>query len=441
MSVSFPEHGIHHAMADGMRLHLKKTGKEGLVWVNGTSLLHLNPTGRTITEAFIHAVSSYNGRPGAASAGEVEKTALETLSKKYPKVKIETLREDYNYVISIYKNIALGSCPVEDMGLEFHEVNPLEWNAPPRMDLALTYDCNTNCAFCYTGGPSKTIGLTTAQWKQVIDKIWDVGVPNITFTGGEPTLYPDLVELVGYAEAFVTGLITNGRRMTVLAEPLKKASLDYVQISIESGNKEVHNRLVGAEAFDETVSGIKASLAAGIETITNTTLTKANYLDFPALIKTLAAMGIKTAACNSLICSGRGTHFRDTAAITDGELKSVLTEAKETAQACGVRLEWYSPTCFNQFNPIEFGFGVKSCSAAQYNLTIEPDGAVIPCQSWLHEKLGNILNDDWEKIWGHPSAVALREHKYINSECTACDKLALCGGGCPLERGMTKTIK
>lgn len=438
MSGPFPEYGIYHAMADGMRLHLKKTGKEGLVWVNGTSLLHLNRSATAITEAFIHAVSSLNGMTGAASADEVEKAVLGVLAKKYPKVNIDTLHQDYNYVISIYKNIASGSCPAEDMGLEFKEVNPLLWNAPPRMDLALTYNCNNNCAFCYTGGPNNTAGLTTVQWKQVIDKIWAIGVPNITFTGGEPTLYPDLVEMVGYAESFVTGLITNGRLMPLLAEPLKKASLDYVQISIESGDKDVHNKLVGAEAFDETVSGIKASLAAGIETITNTTLTGDNYLDFPALIKTLSELGVKTVACNSLICSGRGTNFRESSALTDQELKSILTLAKEAAKASGVTLEWYSPTCFNQFNPIEFGFGVKSCSAAQYNLTVEPDGAVIPCQSWLHEKLGNILNDNWEKIWGHPTAIALREHKYVNDECKACDKLPVCGGGCPLERGTAK---
>ena len=69
------------------------------------------------------------------------------------------------------------------------------------------------------------------------------------------------------------------------------------------------------------------------------------------------------------------------------ELKSYfMPKALETAQKAGIRLEWYSPTCYKQFNPLEFGFGAKACSAAQYNMTIEPDGSVIPCQSWFKEK-------------------------------------------------------
>ncbi len=117
------------------------------------------------------------------------------------------------------------------------------------------------------------------------------------------------------------------------------------------------------------------------------------------------------------------------------ELKSTPSEALKVARKVGIRLEWYSPTCYKQFNPMEFGFGPKSCSAAQYNLTVEPDGAVIPCQSWLKDKIGNILTDPWENIWNHPMALSLREKKYLDDrkECLECGYLAQCSGGCPLE--------
>ena len=82
------------------------------------------------------------------------------------------------------------------------------------MDMALTFRCQNDCIHCYAGGPHQTPELTTEQWKQVIDKLSDVGVFILTFTGGEPTLRDDLPELLLYAQnkGMVTGLISNGRQ-------------------------------------------------------------------------------------------------------------------------------------------------------------------------------------------------------------------------------------
>lgn len=104
----------------------------------------------------------------------------------------------------------------------------------------------------------------------------------------------DLVELVRYAEKFVTGLITNGRALTGLAGGLKAASLDYIQVSIESADPAVHDAIVrSAGAWDETVRGIRAALQAGMYISTNTTLTQANARGFADLLRFLAAAGIR----------------------------------------------------------------------------------------------------------------------------------------------------
>ena len=61
---------------------------------------------------------------------------------------------------------------------------------------------------------SDTPELTTAQWKEVLDRLRAANIPQVTFTGGEPTLRADLVELVDAAQWFVTRLNTNGRLLT-----------------------------------------------------------------------------------------------------------------------------------------------------------------------------------------------------------------------------------
>ena len=74
---------------------------------------------------------------------------------------------------------------------------------------------------------------------------------------------------------------------------------------------------------------------------------------------------------------------------------------------------------------------MKACTAALYNMCIEPNGAVIPCQSY-YEPLGHILRDDWDEIWNHDLAVSLRERRYAPEKCGECPELPICGGGCPL---------
>jgi len=423
---------IKHVTIPGLRLHLRR-GEQDMLWVNGQNLLLLNKTASDFIENFIDIMTMH---PESLDADRFKAELVSRMRLRYPQAPPEVLLRDFDNIYGNLLEIGKGSCPVSEVQLNTREVNPQKWTAPPRMDLALTYRCNNNCYFCYTGGPQKVTELDTAEWKRAIDTLWDNGIPQVVFTGGEPTLREDLVELVDHAKEFVTGLITNGRKLPGLAQELKRVDLDYIQVSLESSNSQIHDRMVGVDgAWQETTAGIKAAMSAGLEVITNTTLTKDNIESFVETINFGKQLGLKTMACNTLLCSGRGTCSRQSDGVAVEQLKSALIKGKETASKAGIRLEWYSPTCYKQFNPVEFGFGAKCCSAALYNMTIEPDGSVIPCQSWLKDKVGNILKDPWENIWNHPVNINLREKKYLlgREECRECEYLAECCGGCPLE--------
>jgi len=94
---------------------------------------------------------------------------------------------------------------------------------------------------------------------------------------------------------------------------------------------------------------------------------------------------------------------------------------------------WYTPTEYCEINPVQLDLGIKSCSACRINMAIEPDGTVIPCQSYTIAPLGNILKDSWKKIWNHPICQKVRERKYVPEKCHECPSLNICGGGCPLK--------
>ncbi|MGZ6317458.1 MAG: SPASM domain-containing protein, partial [Anaerolineales bacterium] len=67
-----------------------------------------------------------------------------------------------------------------------------------------------------------------------------------------------------------------------------------------------------------------------------------------------------------------------------------------------------------------------------YSMCVEPDGAVLPCQSF-YQPLGNLLADSWDSIWNHELSVRLRERGGLPEKCTGCSLVPECGGGCPLQ--------
>ena len=216
---------VRHVTLPGLRLHLRK-GTPNLMWINGRDMLILNETAAEFVEAFIETMSHYTDRIDAA---QFKQEIARRMQKRYPQVPPEVLIRDFDNIYGSIVEISRGSCPVEETRLGTQETDPQMWTAPLRMDLALTYQCNNNCYFCYTGGPQKVEELRTWDWETILDTLWENGIPQVVFTGGEPTLREDLVEIVNYAQSFVTGLVTNGRKLADLAAELKGVSLDYVQ--------------------------------------------------------------------------------------------------------------------------------------------------------------------------------------------------------------------
>lgn len=436
---AYTEFGVHHVTIPGvMRIHMRRDRNENnhMVWINGINLLLVNKTGADFVEIFIEKVWKSKPQKGLYAEKEIIRAVVEEMQAIYPKVPKDQIKSDFEAIYATLMGIARGACPVEDLNLGVQEINPATWAAPSRIDLALTYRCNNRCNFCYAGGSRDVKELSTSEWKEIIDRLWKIGIPHVTFTGGEATCRKDLAELVSYAKEFVTGLITNGRMLSHCAKDLRLASLDYVQVSLESSEKEIHDKMVGVSgAWDETLQGIRAAMENQLEVVTNTTLTQQNCENFPDLIRFGKKLGLKTMACNALICSGKGLKAKQENGLDETKLEEVLLKAQAVAKEVGIDLQWYSPTCYNRLNPIKLAFGIKACSAAQYNMTIEPNGSVIPCQSWIHENVGNILTDEWEEIWEHPICVKLRDGGYAkeNAECSKCQHIQVCGGGCPLE--------
>jgi radical SAM protein with 4Fe4S-binding SPASM domain len=409
----------------GLRLHLRfEEDGSGVLVINASRVLFLSRTAADYVHLFIE------GRP--------EKEIVREMRRRY-KVDEETVKKDYQEVIFVVNTFAKTPdvCPVSYLGVEKIAPFEKELSAPYRMDLALTYRCNNNCVHCYAGGPRETKELSTAEWLNVIDKIYELGIPHVVFTGGEPTLREDLPKLVAHTQeaGLVSGLITNGTLLKDKAffNSLVDAGLDHVQITLESYNPKIHDKITGVEgSWKDTIEGLKNAIASPIYTLSNTTLNKWNVEDILKTIEFGHDLGLKQFACNSLIYSGKAPDVVKEFALEDSSLEPILTEIQEKARKLNMEFAWYTPTEYCVLDPLQLDLGIKSCSACRISMCIEPDGTVIPCQSYF-TPLGNILKDDWSRIWKNPLCLKLRARKYVQEKCLDCPSLNVCGGGCPLK--------
>jgi radical SAM protein with 4Fe4S-binding SPASM domain len=422
--------GMYHYRRDlggrEMRLHLRvDPDRRGLLVVNASGVLHLNATATEIMKRVLD--------------GRDEKRAVDEVRRIY-NASAEEVRRDYAHIRSVIRDLETSedSCPVMSVDLPFVQPFGRPVSAPYRADLALTYACNNSCKHCYVARePDEVEPLSLEQWKQVLGRLLEVGVPHVCFTGGEATLSPHLVELVERAEdlGIVTGLLTNGRRLGERAyvRGLVAAGLDHVQITLESHDPGIHDEMVGCPgAHEQTVEGIRNALDEDIYLVTNTTLCTLNAGSIDRTLSFLADLGVKQAAMNSLIYTGKAPESG--LGIEERDLEPILGLATARASDLGLRLIWYSPTRYCEMDPTVHGVGYKRCTAAEYNICIEPDGRVLPCQSFF-EPVGHILEDEWKEIWESEIFKKIRSRADLAEECTDCADLEVCGGGCPLLSG------
>jgi radical SAM protein with 4Fe4S-binding SPASM domain len=404
----------------GHRFHLRvdETG-EGVLVIDASKMVFLNGTAVEYMKL--------------ALQNKTPDEVFKEFKNRYRKIDMEKIKKDYLQIKTKLLGLLKGKHEIE-LGIEFvpYDTRDLNLPAPFRMDIALTYKCQNKCIHCYNE-PRAMKELNTTDWKRAIDRMLEVGIPHIVFTGGEPTLRDDLPELIAHSEANgqITGLITNGRRLSKpgYLKNLIKLGLDHVQITVESHNAATHNKIVMDKgAWEETIAGIKLALKEDVYVSTNTTIMSENKDEILETAKFLHGLGIRRFSCNSLIRAGAGKNVNG---VTFDELRAILLKLKQFTGGNGLDFVWYTPTPYCELNPINLDLGIKNCTACTINLACEPNGDVLPCQSY-YKPLGNILKDPWEKIWNNKICNNIRTRKDLPAKCKDCELLGLCGGGCPL---------
>ena len=196
-----------------------------VVILNGFYILPLGYSYGLLMGYFLEELYRYDGKPmEEADIRRIMDRAVGQTKKIYYMTSKEKMRRDLEEILQALFDVAYGREPSVEIGaMSLKEYAP-NMTAPHRMDLMVSamtdaggrWNCNLKCRNCYAAGQPQAGGteLSCAEWKQVIDRCRKAGIPQLTFTGGEPTMRPDLPEMIGYARWFVTRVNTNGVLLT-----------------------------------------------------------------------------------------------------------------------------------------------------------------------------------------------------------------------------------
>ena len=132
--------------------------------------------------------------------------------------------------------------------------------------ISLTPSCNLNCIYCHAEGEEHPKDqMSTDEIRTIIDAVCRFPIRSIKFTGGEPTLRDDLVEIIRSVPSHVeSSMTTNGTLLADIADDLKGAGLSRVNISLDTLRHDRYKEITGKDLLSDVLAGIDASLDAGL---------------------------------------------------------------------------------------------------------------------------------------------------------------------------------
>ena len=315
--------------------------------------------------------------------------------------------------------------------------------------------CNLRCVHCYAEAARGSSGdeLTTEQAKAMIDDLAEFGAPVLLFSGGEPLLRPDLLELGRYArgKGLRTVISTNGTLITgELARQIKGADFGYVGVSLD-GVGEVNDRFRGQDgAFEAALAGIRHCVAAGQKVGLRFTITRRNADQVPAIFELVERERINRLCFYHLVYSGRGSELigedlprPEARALVDsifdrtldlcsrGLTKDVLTVDNHCDGVyLYLRVKREDPGRADEVLQLLRWNGGNASGIGIAN--VDWSGKVHADQFWQQHTFGNVKERPFSQIWmdtSQPLLAGLKDRKgLLGGRCGACRYLEICNG-------------
>jgi len=367
-------------------------------------------------------------------------------------VPVETFRRRLAEHAPTLRGLVIVARSVSELGL----TTPQRFTAPLFAVWNFTNRCNLRCRHCYQDSAHRELPdeLTLDEKLAVVDQLGDAYVPMLALAGGEPTICPDLLDVLRRAQhhKMHTSIATNGVTITEeLAAELAEAGARYVEISLDSVDPARHDAFRGVPGMWQRAvrgAGIIARnerLRLGIAMCVH----RGNYHEVRDMIEFAISLGAECFAHFNFIPVGRGLKMVS-GDITPQKREELLELLNEYMQSGRIGVLSTAPqlgrTCLTRA-PLEIGrtacshagsgSGAKArvvakylggCGAGRTYVCIEPNGDVTPCVYLPHRVMGNARNRSIVEIFRNGWYELLNDRNDRTHHCAVCDFAHYCGG-------------
>ncbi|MDD9886682.1 MAG: pyrroloquinoline quinone biosynthesis protein PqqE [Gammaproteobacteria bacterium] len=300
----------------------------------------------------------------------------------------------------------------------------------------LTHRCPLQCPYCSNPLQLEQAAneLTTEQWSDLMEQAVKMGILQVHFSGGEPTLRRDLEDLVGKAEqlGLYSNLITSGVGLDdARVENLAGLGLKHVQISVQDSAEESANRIAGhRDGYAQKRIAARAVRRNNLPLTVNAPIHKMNIGHLPSIIDLAVDMGASRMEVAHVQYYGWAYHNRASLMPKREQLERA-TDVVERARA---RLK--GVLVIDYVVPDYYARKPKACMGgwARQFLNVTPSGKVLPChaaESITALQFDNVRERSLMDIWQNSESFEkYRGTDWMPEKCLSCPRREIDWGGC-----------
>ncbi len=323
---------------------------------------------------------------------------------------------------------------------------------PPTGVLEMTYACNHSCIFCSCPWYNKTGNFEVreemgiSQWKKTIQKLCEMGVCNIAFTGGEPLLKKGIEEIITFAGSCVTEHINteNGKLTSQFRAPdlfllsngltMRNDILDLckeykINLSLSLPGLRTFKEHTGVDNAKGVLGWFEKAVKKGVSTTVGITVTKKNLEELFEVISAAFLAGAGNLLMNRFLPGGRGIEYASELCLDKEQIKMMMDIGEEVLNkanrqgSMGTEL----PKCITNEKNYKYLEVATRCSAALGFFVVDPSGFIRVCN---HSPIRLNHVDEIEKVKDHPYWKTFIRKDYLPDECGGCNLSTVCDGGC-----------
>lgn len=296
-----------------------------------------------------------------------------------------------------------------------------------------TRQCHLNCRHCYRdAGEKDARELSTEEGKTLLDEISRCGFQLVIFSGGEPLLRNDILELTAHARGLGLRPVfgTSGTMLTrEKARELKEAGAMRMGISLDSAEAPIHDDLRRVPgSWKAALQGMENCRAVGLEFQVHTTVVESNVEEFERIADLSVKLGAAAHHVFFLVPTGRAVSM-EKEALRQRQYEKLLHRIMEKQTRVPIELK---PTCAPQFMRIAAVKGMETrfsrgCLAGTAYCCITPGGDVNPCP-YLPLKAGNVLETPFSSLWRGSELFQTLRRGEMGGKCGHCEFGDTCSG-------------